>query len=80
MERHHKNCEVRLEPDMPHGYLNDTMPGRYRQKEANEAWEHAAEVWPSQQPRKTPQRHASSRLLAVDSLGQPEPGDGGLSC
>jgi carboxymethylenebutenolidase len=39
MERHHKNCEVRLEADMPHGYLNDTMPGRYRQKEANEAWD-----------------------------------------
>jgi carboxymethylenebutenolidase len=39
MERHHKNCEVRLEADMPHGYLNDTMPGRYRQKEAGEAWD-----------------------------------------
>jgi carboxymethylenebutenolidase len=39
MERHHKNCEVHLEADMPHGYLNDTMPGRYRQKEAQEAWD-----------------------------------------
>jgi carboxymethylenebutenolidase len=39
MERHQKNCEVHLEGDMPHGWLNDTMPGRYRQKEANEAWD-----------------------------------------
>jgi carboxymethylenebutenolidase len=39
MERHHKNCEVHLEADMPHGWLNDTMPGRYRQKEATEAWD-----------------------------------------
>jgi carboxymethylenebutenolidase len=23
---------------MPHGWLNDTMPGRYRAKEAAEAW------------------------------------------
>src|SRR4051794_12638350 len=39
MERHQKNCEVHLEADMPHGWLNDTMPGRYRQKEAGEAWD-----------------------------------------
>ena len=43
MERHNKNCEVRLEADMPHGWLNDTMPGRYRQKEANEAWDRIIE-------------------------------------
>jgi hypothetical protein len=24
---------------MPHGWLNDTMPGRYRQREAGEAWD-----------------------------------------
>jgi carboxymethylenebutenolidase len=23
---------------MPHGWLNDTMPGRYRQPQAEEAW------------------------------------------
>jgi carboxymethylenebutenolidase len=39
MERHQKNCEVQLVGDMPHGWLNDTMPGRYRQKEAAEAWD-----------------------------------------
>jgi len=43
MERHHKNCEVHLEADMPHGWLNDTMPGRYRQKEAHEAWDRILE-------------------------------------
>jgi carboxymethylenebutenolidase len=25
--------------DMPHGFLNDTMPGRYRPKEAAQAWD-----------------------------------------
>lgn len=43
MERHHKSCEIRLEPDMHHGWLNDTMPGRYRQKEAADAWDRIIE-------------------------------------
>jgi len=43
MERHQKNCEVHLEADMPHGWLNDTMIGRYRQKEAGEAWDRIIE-------------------------------------
>ena len=38
LEKHQKNYELRLFPGMPHGWLNDTMPGRYRQKEAEEAW------------------------------------------
>jgi carboxymethylenebutenolidase len=38
MERHNKTCEISLVPDMPHGWLNDTMIGRYRQKEAGDAW------------------------------------------
>jgi carboxymethylenebutenolidase len=38
-ERHNHTIEVRLVKDMPHGWLNDTMVGRYRQKEAQEAWE-----------------------------------------
>lgn len=38
IEKHDKNCEVRLVGGMPHGWLNDTMIGRYRQKEASEAW------------------------------------------
>jgi len=38
LEQHKKNYEIKLFPGMPHGWLNDTMPGRYRQKEAEEAW------------------------------------------
>jgi carboxymethylenebutenolidase len=38
LERHGKSYRVRLFPGMPHGWLNDTMPGRYRQREAEEAW------------------------------------------
>jgi carboxymethylenebutenolidase len=34
-------CSYRMKvfPGMPHGWLNDTMPGRYRAKEAEDAWE-----------------------------------------
>ncbi len=39
MEKHNQTCEVRLVADMPHGWMNDTMKGRYRQKEAEEAWD-----------------------------------------
>ena len=33
-------CSYRMKvfPDVPHGWLNDTMPGRYRAREAGEAW------------------------------------------
>ena len=33
-------CSYRMKvfPGMPHGWLNDTMPGRYRAREADEAW------------------------------------------
>ena len=33
-------CSYRMKvfPGMPHGWLNDTMPGRYRAREAEEAW------------------------------------------
>lgn len=33
-------CSYRMKifPGMPHGWLNDTMPGRYRPKEAEQAW------------------------------------------
>ena len=33
-----KNYHVRLYPDAPHGWLNDTMPGRYRKETAKDAW------------------------------------------
>jgi carboxymethylenebutenolidase len=38
LEAQRKNYELRIFPDMPHGWLNDTMPGRYRQPQAEEAW------------------------------------------
>jgi carboxymethylenebutenolidase len=33
-----KNYHVRLYRDAPHGWLNDTMPGRYRKEAAKDAW------------------------------------------
>jgi carboxymethylenebutenolidase len=39
LEEHRKNYEIHLFPDMPHGWLNDTMPGRYCQPEAEAAWQ-----------------------------------------
>src|SRR5437763_360357 len=38
LEKCQKNYEIRIFPSMPHGWLNDTMPGRYRQRQAEEAW------------------------------------------
>jgi carboxymethylenebutenolidase len=33
-----KSYRMKVYPHMPHGWLNDTMPGRYRPKEAEDAW------------------------------------------
>ncbi len=33
-----KSFDVRIYPDAPHGFLNDTMPGRYRQAQSDAAW------------------------------------------
>ncbi len=33
-----KSYHVRLYRDAPHGWLNDTMPGRYRREAAKDAW------------------------------------------
>ena len=38
LEKEKKNYHVRLYRDAPHGWLNDTMPGRYRQEAAKDAW------------------------------------------
>ncbi|MBI3061174.1 MAG: dienelactone hydrolase family protein [Deltaproteobacteria bacterium] len=38
LERHKKSYHVRLYRDAPHGWLNDTMPGRYRKEQARESW------------------------------------------
>lgn len=39
LEKHLKNYEFTMFPHMPHGWFNDTMPGRYRMKETDEAWQ-----------------------------------------
>jgi carboxymethylenebutenolidase len=38
LERHHKSYDIHLYGDAPHGWLNDTMPGRYRRAQAEAAW------------------------------------------
>ncbi|MBX5490974.1 MAG: dienelactone hydrolase family protein [Chloroflexi bacterium] len=39
LERHRKSYHIKVFAGMPHGWLNDTMPGRYRPREAAEAWQ-----------------------------------------
>src|SRR5258706_3590368 len=38
LEKYSKSCHIRIYRDAPHGWLNDTMPGRYRKEAANDAW------------------------------------------
>ena len=38
LESARRSYRMQVFPDVPHGFLNDTMPGRYRPKEAAEAW------------------------------------------
>ena len=38
LERHHKTYSVHVYRDAPHGWLNHTMPGRYRRLQAEAAW------------------------------------------
>jgi len=38
LESHRKSYRMRVFANMPHGWLNATMPGRYRPREAEEAW------------------------------------------
>jgi carboxymethylenebutenolidase len=38
LERYKKTYHLRIYPDAPHGWLNDTMPGRYRKEAAIDAW------------------------------------------
>ncbi len=33
-----KSFDIRIYPDAPHGFLNDTMPGRYRRPQSDAAW------------------------------------------
>jgi carboxymethylenebutenolidase len=38
LEKSNKSYEITIYPDMPHGWLNDRMPGRYRAEGAAAAW------------------------------------------
>jgi carboxymethylenebutenolidase len=38
LENHRKSYDMHLYAGAPHGWLNDTMPGRYRKREADAAW------------------------------------------
>lgn len=38
LEKLNKSYDFKLYAEGPHGWLNDTMPGRYRQPEAEAAW------------------------------------------
>ena len=38
LEKEKKSYHVRIYRDAPHGWLNDTMPGRYRKEQAIDAW------------------------------------------
>jgi carboxymethylenebutenolidase len=38
LERHDKTYSIHVYRDAPHGWLNDTMPGRYRRAQAEAAW------------------------------------------
>jgi carboxymethylenebutenolidase len=43
LERLGKSYEFTVYANCPHGWLNDTMPGRYRQPEAEAAWAQAVD-------------------------------------
>ena len=38
LDRHRKSYDIHVYRDAPHGWLNDTMPGRYRRAQAEAAW------------------------------------------
>lgn len=38
LEKAERSYQIRMYPGAPHGYLNDTMPGRYRRSQAESAW------------------------------------------
>ena len=38
LEQSKKSYHIRIYPNVPHGWLNDTMPGRYRKEAAKDAW------------------------------------------
>jgi carboxymethylenebutenolidase len=39
LEKHDKSYQITIYGDAPHGWLNDTMPGRYRPETAKRTWD-----------------------------------------
>jgi carboxymethylenebutenolidase len=39
LAKNRKSFDLRVYPDAPHGFLNDTMPGRFRPQPAHAAWD-----------------------------------------
>ncbi len=39
LEKHRKSYDIHVYKGAPHGWLNDTMPGRYRKEQAEAGWE-----------------------------------------
>jgi carboxymethylenebutenolidase len=38
LEKYNKSYDIHVYKDAPHGWLNDTMPGRYRREQAEAGW------------------------------------------
>ena len=38
LDKNDKTYTIKVYPGVPHGWLNDTMPGRYRREAAEAAW------------------------------------------
>jgi carboxymethylenebutenolidase len=38
LEQNKKTYQIHIMPNAPHGWLNDTMPGRYRREQAEAGW------------------------------------------
>jgi carboxymethylenebutenolidase len=39
LTEHQKSFDIRIYPEAPHGFLNDTMPGRFRLAQTEAAWQ-----------------------------------------
>jgi carboxymethylenebutenolidase len=71
LERQDKDYEIHVYRDAPHGWLNDTMPGRYRRVQAEAAWADQraflrAALVPARAPRLRQQRFAADVAADYD--------------
>jgi carboxymethylenebutenolidase len=68
LERHKKSYDIHIYKDAPHGWLNDTMPGRYRRAQAEAAWAHQraflAQVLAPGYDRSTRMQHYAADIAA----------------